>query len=51
MTEFERLFQSKDAVIVQLCPRWLHEKARKCLKPLINYKCPQHGLIREVMPQ
>lgn len=34
-----------------LCPRTLHtaRPSRPCLKPLKDFKCPQHGLIREVM--
>lgn len=37
----------------KLCPRWNFQAPRnpKCNKPLQDYKCPQHGLIREAMPK
>ena len=35
-----------------LCPRTDYNRPRqpRCAKPLTDFKCPVHGLIREVAP-
>jgi hypothetical protein len=36
-----------------LCPRTNYDQRSypRCAKPLTDFKCPKHGLIREVMPK
>lgn len=42
---------TKPVAFPHLCPRTLYTVRGypRCLKPLKDFKCPQHGLIREVM--